>query len=120
MKENISTSHTKPETRILFQKSKQMMHQKLLETLKETSYNNASVCAVINIGRVVFDFFTVYNEMEPLALCHREKLMPLLLDLNKGKIMSILLCFFSMDDILINLHRKGNLRVISLFYVDHL
>lgn len=70
-----------------FQKSTQMMHQMMLEIMKDNLYNNKEVCSVINIGCVVHDFFSVYNTHEPDALNHHEKLMPLLADLNKGKFM---------------------------------
>ncbi|XP_075980002.1 serendipity locus protein alpha-like [Anticarsia gemmatalis] len=65
------------------EKSKQMMHQKLLGILKENSYNNTEVCAVINIGCMVYEFFLVYDKCEPDALPHHDKLLVLLADLNK-------------------------------------
>lgn len=61
-----------------------MMHRTLLELMKENRYNNSTVCSVINIGSVVVDFFGIYNKLEPDALTHHEKLVPLLTDLNKG------------------------------------
>lgn len=69
-----------------FQKAKQMMHQVLLDIMKEAVYSNTNVCFVINIGSVVHNFFSVYNKYEPDALTHHEKLVPLLNDLDKGKI----------------------------------
>lgn len=62
-----------------------MMHQTLLELIKENRYNNSSVCSVINIGSVVVDFFAIYNKLEPDALTQHEKLVSMLTDLNKGK-----------------------------------
>lgn len=61
-----------------------MMHQTLLEIIKENHYNNSSVCTVINIGSVVVDFFAIYNKLEPEALTQHEKLVPLITDLSKG------------------------------------
>lgn len=63
-----------------------MMHQKLLEITKECTYNNSKVCAVINIGSVVFEFFNAYEKFEPDALSCKEQLGPLLTNLNKGKL----------------------------------
>ncbi|KAJ0174671.1 hypothetical protein K1T71_009779 [Dendrolimus kikuchii] len=65
------------------ERTKQMMHLKLLELLKSNTYNNSDVCTVINIGGVVYDFFSVYNKYEPDALSEQEKLAPLLVDLGK-------------------------------------
>lgn len=52
--------------------------------MKDNSYNNANVCAVINMGCMVYDFFNVYDKYEPDALEHHEKLLVLLSDLDKG------------------------------------
>ncbi|CAK1586899.1 unnamed protein product [Parnassius mnemosyne] len=65
---------------------RQMMHQKLLEILKEKSYDNNKVCSVINMGCVVYDFFSIYNKYEPDAINEREKLLPLLSDLHKAQL----------------------------------
>lgn len=65
------------------EKSKQMMHQRLLVILKDNSYNNGDVCAVINMGCMVYDFFHVYDKCEPDALGHHDKLLLLLADLDK-------------------------------------
>ncbi|CAG4955942.1 unnamed protein product [Parnassius apollo] len=64
-------------------KVRQMMHQKLLEILKDKSYDNNKICSVINMGCVAYDFFNVYNKHEPDAINEREKLLPLLSDLHK-------------------------------------
>lgn len=67
-----------------------MMHQKLLKIIESNGYDNAAVCAVINIGSVLEDFFEVYKTHEPDALLEfLEKLTPLLLDLRKGKALFI-------------------------------
>ncbi|XP_049875615.1 serendipity locus protein alpha-like isoform X2 [Pectinophora gossypiella] len=65
------------------EKSKQMMHQFILDLTKESGYDNARVCSIINIGCVVLKFFAVYEMYEPDALTHHEKLVPLLADLDK-------------------------------------
>lgn len=61
-----------------------MMHQRLLVVLNNNSYNNVDVCAVINMGCMVYDFFHVYDKCEPDALGHHDKLLLLLADLDKG------------------------------------
>ena len=60
------------------------MHQKLLVVLNNNCYNNVDVCAVINMGCMVYDFFHVYDKCEPDALGHHDKLLLLLADLDKG------------------------------------
>lgn len=66
------------------EKSKQMMHEKLLELVKSNCYNNSDVCVVINIGSIVYDFFEAYNKNEPTALNDYDKIKPLLIDLKKA------------------------------------
>lgn len=61
------------------------MHQMLLEVTKDNVYNNSKVCAVINIGSTVCEFFNIYHKYEPEALEQYTELMPLLHDLNKGR-----------------------------------
>ncbi|XP_026756042.2 serendipity locus protein alpha [Galleria mellonella] len=65
------------------EKSKQIMHQVLLELIKANCYINSKVCSIINIGCTLHEFFSVYNKYEPNALMHREELLPLLADLEK-------------------------------------
>ncbi|XP_069361109.1 uncharacterized protein [Maniola hyperantus] len=68
-------------------KARQMMHQSLLEILKDNNhYENSKTCSVINIGCVVYTFFEVYEKWEPEALTCHEQLAPLLRDLNKVQI----------------------------------
>lgn len=61
-----------------------MVHQRLLIILKDDCYKNVNVCAVINMGCMVYEFFHVYGKYEPDALGHHDKLLLLLADLNKG------------------------------------
>ncbi|XP_045500203.1 uncharacterized protein LOC123697715 [Colias croceus] len=68
------------------QKAKQMMHQQLLEIIKESTYNNIKICSVINIGSITKEFFDVYKNCEPDALQDKDKLLPLLQDLNKAQL----------------------------------
>ncbi|CAH2043583.1 unnamed protein product, partial [Iphiclides podalirius] len=68
------------------EKAKQMMHQKLLDTLKDTLYDNKKICSFINIGCLVYEFFSVYNKYEPDAISENKKLLPLLSDLNKAQL----------------------------------
>ncbi|CAK1555796.1 unnamed protein product [Leptosia nina] len=65
------------------QKAKEMMHNILLQVIKDNIYNNIKICNVIDIGCVVEMFFEVYKKHEPNALPHQEKLIPLLQDLSK-------------------------------------
>ncbi|XP_038222276.1 serendipity locus protein alpha [Zerene cesonia] len=68
------------------QKAKQMIHQKLLEIMKESAYDNIKTCSVINIGSIMKEFFDVYQTCEPDALPDKDKLLPLLRDLNKAQL----------------------------------
>ncbi|XP_059052682.1 serendipity locus protein alpha [Achroia grisella] len=68
------------------EKSKQIMHQVLLELIMEKKYSNGKVCSVINIGCILHEFFCVYYKNEPDALIHCEELLPLLADLEKVQI----------------------------------
>ncbi|KAJ2945595.1 hypothetical protein O0L34_g418 [Tuta absoluta] len=65
------------------EKTKQMMHQLLLDLMQKSTYSNSGVCAVINIGCVVLELFQVYNKLEPEALTQHDTLVPLLDDLHK-------------------------------------
>ncbi|CAB3253280.1 unnamed protein product [Arctia plantaginis] len=98
------------------EKSKQMMHHKLLTILKENIYKNTDVCAVINIGCMVLDFFLVYDKCEPDALSHHDKLMVLVADLDKVqkecKIVSNLLS--SNDDFIYEVKMPTNKKEVSM------
>ncbi|CAG9564758.1 unnamed protein product [Danaus chrysippus] len=91
-------------------KVKQMMHQKIQEITKDSAYNNAKTCTVINMGCVVYEFFNVYKQFEPDALSSHELLTPLLRDLNKVqmecKIVSNLFC--QADDHKYNVKKTQN------------
>ncbi|CAH0694574.1 unnamed protein product [Spodoptera exigua] len=98
------------------EKSKQMMHQRVLAILKDNCYNNANVCAVINMGCMVYDFFNVYDKYEPNALEHHDKLLVLLSDLDKVqkecKIVSNLLS--GSGDFVYNVKMPKNNKEVSL------
>lgn len=61
-----------------------MLRHKLLEISKSNIYSNSETCSVINIGCVVYDFFEVYELLEPDAVTQHDKILPLLADLKKG------------------------------------
>lgn len=61
------------------------MHQNVLELSRGADYNSSLVCSVINVGCVLGELIAVYNACEPDALKCRERLTPLLKDLEKGK-----------------------------------
>ncbi|KAJ8715036.1 hypothetical protein PYW08_005017 [Mythimna loreyi] len=98
------------------EKTKQMMHQKLLVILKDDCYKNVDVCAVINMGCMVYDFFHVYDKYEPDALGHHDKLLLLLADLDKVqkecKIVSNLLS--SNDDVVYDVKMPKNNKEVTL------
>lgn len=98
------------------EKSKQMIHQKLLSILKENVYNNADINAIINIGCMVHEFFLVYDKFEPDALMQHENMLVLLSDLGKVqkecKIVSNLLS--KKDDIIFNIHMPSKNKEASL------
>ncbi|XP_072944711.1 uncharacterized protein [Epargyreus clarus] len=94
---------------------KQMMHQLLLDVTKENGYNNSKVCAVINIGCTVCDFFNIYNKYEPEALEQNAELVPLLKDLNKVqlecKVVSNMLS--SGDDFVYDTNKSKSLKEVT-------
>ncbi|CAH2092876.1 unnamed protein product [Euphydryas editha] len=97
-------------------KARQLMHQKLLEITKECTYNNNKICAVINIGSVVFEFFNAYEKFEPDALTCQEQLGPLLKNLNKVqeecKVVSNFLS--SADDYIYELKKKTKTTTVTV------
>ncbi|CAH2239979.1 jg3408 [Pararge aegeria aegeria] len=64
-------------------KARQMMHQSLLEIMKESHYDNNKICLFINMGCVINEFFEVYEKWEPDALTCNEQLAHLLKYLKK-------------------------------------
>ncbi|XP_061718824.1 serendipity locus protein alpha [Cydia pomonella] len=98
------------------EKSKQMMHQTLLQLFNTKKYESSVVCSVINLGGVVRDFFDVYIEHEPDALSCQEALLLLLADLNKAlqecKVVSNLLC--SKDDYSYDIKKPTHKKEVSL------
>ncbi|XP_068617880.1 serendipity locus protein alpha-like [Battus philenor] len=96
-------------------KAKQMMHQMLLEVIKENAYDNGKICYIINIACLVFDFFDVYNKHEPDAINEREKMLPLMADLKKVqsecKVVSDLLS--SGDDFVYNFKKSDSAKNIT-------
>lgn len=69
-----------------FQKCKQYMHDLLLGLRKHDGHDYHELKVVINIGIMVYDFFSIYKKCEPDAIASYEELDKLLGNLNRGKL----------------------------------
>lgn len=62
------------------------MHDLLLGLRKHDGHDYHELKVVINIGIMVYDFFSIYKKCEPDAIASYEELDKLLGNLNRGKL----------------------------------